>query len=567
MFTARSYQSECIEHLYKYFATHKDGHPVCALPTGTGKAVIIALFLQSIYAKWYDQKVLVVTHVKELVDQNYKKFMGLWPNAPAGINSAGLGRRDTRNRIIFGGIGSMYKDASSFGKVDLLIIDEAHLVSPNAKTMYRTFINALLSINPRMRVIGFTATPWRIGQGMLTDEDGLFTDICFDITGLTPFNRLIEEGFLAPLIPKKTKFELDISGVGRQAGDFIASQQQLAVDKEAVTRAALEEMVEEAKERKHWMIFAAGTDHSDHIAEMLTYEFGIPAVSIHSKIKDDERDKRLKAYLAGEYRCAVNNNVLTTGIDFPALDCIGVLRATESPVLWVQMLGRGTRPCPGKEDCLVLDFARNSRRLGPINDPKLPRKKGKGGGEAPIKECPMCSTYNHPTVKFCIKCGYQFTFEVKIQQTASTDELIRSEIPIVESFKVDHITYDIKKRGQYPSMEVAYYCGFRVFYRQVCFEHPDGNYARVKACEWWRERGLPDPVPRTVKEALAYQEFPGFPPSTHLKIWVNKKYPEILKHCFDGTNFGEHEPTPGPTSNGPDNSPTNTSYEDDDIPF
>jgi DNA repair protein RadD len=330
-------------------------------------------------------------------------------------------------------------------------------------------------------------------------------------------------------------------------------------------------MCTEAADREHWMIFAAGTDHSDHIAEMLTYEFGIKAVSIHSKISSTERDSGIKRFLAGEYRCVVNNNVLTTGFDFPALDCIGVLRATESPVLWVQMLGRGTRPAPGKEDCLVLDFARNSRRLGPINDPKLPRRKGAGGGEAPIKECPICMTYNHPSVRFCMKCGYEFSFKVKIEQSASTDELIKSDIPQVEAWKVDHITYLKKERGKYPSLQVAYYCGFRVFYSHVCFEHPQGDFARKKAIDWWRERfpgGKDEMVPTKVDDALAYHDNIGIPPSTHLKIWVNKKYPEILKHCFDGTNFGTETPGLPPTSDIARTTAQRVdSFTDDDIPF
>src|SRR5690554_3076854 len=190
----RSYQTECVSSLYNYFATNH-GNPVCALPTGTGKSVVIAMFLESIYRFYPSQKVLVLTHVKELIAQNHEKLMALWPQAPAGINSAGLGKRDIHQRIIFAGIASVAKKWAEFGHVDLIVIDEAHLVSPNDETMYRAFITGLMSVNPHLKVIGFTATPWRLGHGKLTDPHekngkeipGIFTDVCFDITGLHAF--------------------------------------------------------------------------------------------------------------------------------------------------------------------------------------------------------------------------------------------------------------------------------------------------------------------------------------------------------------------------------------------
>lgn len=568
MLMPRSYQIEAAQSVPNYFMTHS-GNPVVAMPTGTGKSVVIAMLLQMVYHYWPGQRVMVLTHVKELIQQNYDKLMTLWPAAPAGVYSAGLNRKESNRKITFAGIGSVAKKAQLFGHIDLVLIDEAHLVSPNDETLYQFFLAALKAVNPHVRVIGFTATPWRLGTGRIT-EDGIFTDVCFDITGMQAFNRLIAEGFLAPLIPRQTKMMLDIEGVHMRGGELIASELQHAVDKYEVTQAAIRETLELAHDRRHWLIFASGVEHACNIADMLN-DMGVPTVAIHSKMGDAQRDQAIIDFKAGKYRAAVNNNVLTTGFDFPAIDLIVVLRPTASTVLWVQMLGRGTRPfqCDEyrKENCLVLDFAGNTRRLGPINDPVIPRKKGdKAGGEAPVKLCGSCATYNHASVTHCAYCGAEFTFQVKIKQTAASDELLRGEAPLVEVFKVDHITYSThEKAGRPPMMKVTYYCGLRSFSEYVCIQH-DG-FAQRKARQWWRERSSAS-FPESTEAALTMTS--SLTAATHLRIWVNKQYPEILTHCFDGTAFGQQEasapPTVDTTAQAARVAPSFADM-DDDIPF
>lgn len=568
MLQPRSYQIEAAHSVPNYFQTNS-GNPVIAMPTGTGKSVVIAMIVQMVYHYWPGQRVMVLTHVKELIQQNYDKLMTLWPAAPAGVYSAGLNRKESNRRITFAGIGSVAKKANLFGHIDLVFIDEAHLVSPNDETLYQLFLAALKEVNPNVRVIGFTATPWRLGTGRIT-EDGIFTDVCFDITGMQAFNRLIAEGFLAPLIPRQTKMMLDIDGVHMRGGELIASELQHAVDKYEITQAAIRETLELAHDRRHWLIFASGVEHACNIADMLN-DMGIPTVAIHSKMGDAQRDQAILDFKAGKYRAAVNNNVLTTGFDFPAIDCIVVLRPTASTVLWVQMLGRGTRPfeCAEykKENCLVLDFAGNTRRLGPINDPVIPRKKGaKAGGEAPVKLCGSCATYNHASVTHCCFCGAEFTFQVKLKQTAASDELLRGDAPLVEVFKVDHITYSThEKAGRPIMMKVTYYCGLRSFSEYVCIQH-DG-FAQRKARQWWRERSSA-PFPESTEAALVQTD--TLTAATHLRIWINKQYPEILAHCFDGTAFGQQEASAPPTTDTAARAArVAPSYADldDDIPF
>ena len=523
----RQYQQEAVDSIFNYFANGGTGNPLVAMPTGTGKSLIIGGFIKRVMTYWPRQRFLVLTHVKELIEQNALKLQEMWPDAPIGINSAGLRQRDTLMPILFGGIGSVKGDVASLGWRDLLFIDEAHLLSPNSNTMYQQVITLLRAINPHLKIIGLTATPWRTGQGMLTN-DGLFTDICFDITGVEAFNRLIAEGYLAPLIPKRTHTALDTSDVSVSNGEFVQSSLQKAVDKEAVTFEGLRELVHYGEQRQSWLVFASGVEHADHIAEMLRLRFGVAAAAVHSKSTD--RDAILADFKTGRLRCVVNNNVLTTGFDYPPIDLIGMFRPTMSTGLWVQMLGRGTRPSreTHKQNCLVLDFARNTERLGPINDPVIPKQKKGEPGEAPVKICEACGAYNHASARICCDCGTEFVFKNKLVQTASTEELLRGVLPVVEYFDVDRVIYNRhEKPGSPPSIRASYYSGMRMFNDWVCLEHT--GYARAKARDWWRMAHWGEP-PETTDDALRLISQLRSP--RRIRVHVNKKYPEILGYEY-----------------------------------
>ncbi len=539
----RWYQDEAEYAIFDYFQAGNIGNPVVAMPTGTGKSIVIANFVRRVFGYWPNQRIMMLTHVKELIEQNAEKLLSVWPTAPLGIYSAGLKSRDMILPIVFGGVQSVSKAIKKtvesddgtpahlkhFGWRDLVIIDECHLLGPNEDTMYQYVIAELLKINPHLKVIGLTATPYRLKQGMITDDDGLFTDLCYDITGIDAFNRLIAEGYLSPLIPKRTNVEIDTSGVRMSAGDFNGKQLNEVADE--ITYDAVKEMVEQGQDRQSWLVFASGVENAEHVASMLQ-SFGIPAAASHSKLKPAENDARIKAFKSGELRALVNNNKLTTGFDHPPIDLIGMLRPTMSPGLWVQMLGRGTRPSPGtfKENCLVLDFAGNTRRLGPINDPVKPRKPGKGGGDAPVRICEVCGVYNHASARTCVSCGSEFSFETKIFKTAGTEELLRSDAPVVEYFDVQKVIYNLhEKRNDQnvltspPSIKVSYFCGFQMFNEWVCLEH--GGLPGKRARDWWRQRHAEEP-PVTTYEALRRVSELRVP--NRIRVWTNKKYPEIL---------------------------------------
>jgi DNA repair protein RadD len=618
----RDYQDAAVASIWNYFRKHT-GNPLVAMPPGTGKSVVIAMFLKSVLLQYANQKILVLTHVKELIQQNFNKMHAVWNFAPAGVYSAGLKSRDHKQPIIFGGIASLYTKAALFGHIDLILIDECHLVSPNNSTMYQAFILDALAINPRLKVIGFTATPYRMGAGMLTEETyakngdvlkPLFTDICFDITNLESFNRLIAEGYLAPLVPKPTRTYLDAEGVGKRGGEYIESELQEAVNDDELTIAALEEMLVMGANRRKWLVFATGVDHTIRVTEMLNL-LGIKAKCVHSNSED--RDQTLNEFRRGELQAVVNNNVLTTGVDIADIDMLGILRPSGSTSLWVQVLGRGTRPVYGldgkglmpdgtradldtiegrlaaiavscKQDCLVLDFARNTERLGPINDPMIPESKSKpnqSGFEPrkPYKTCPKCNTYNSPRATHCINtshCDYVFPApELNLEKSASELALIAtggdsglgSHIKM-KVFAVLFVTYDVHQKDGSPDMvKVTYSCaGRKTFSTYVCIEH--GGFALKKAKEFWaRNCDSQLPVPYTCKEMLGRVSELKTP--THLRVWTNKKvgdkaYPEIMAMCYDGSAFGAEEPSSYIPDVNVMRQPEGKSFDlEDDIPF
>jgi DNA repair protein RadD len=532
----RYYQREAISSIAQYlYATPRGSHPLVAMPTGTGKSLVLDGFVFE-FLKMYPQlRFTVATHVKELIVQNSNAMRRLWPNAPIGIHSDGLKRRDIAMPIIFGGIKSMLPHTEAFGWRDFIIVDEAHLVAPNDETMYGQFIKRTLAINPDCRVIGLTATAFRTKDGGLAGNGGIFTDICYDITGRDEFNRLIAEGWLSPVIPRPTQTEFDLSHVKLTAGEYNQADLEKTVDRPELTEACLREVCYWGQDRRSWLLFASGINHAEHIADKLN-QWGIPTAAVHSKLPAKIQDARIKAYQNGDIRAIVNYGKLTTGFDDPKTDLIGMLRGTKSPGLWVQMLGRGTRPSPltGKNNCLCLDFAGNARRLGPINDPVIPQGRNKkgGGGSAPIKICANCGNWCHASVRFCEWCSNEFVSNPKLEQRSDTTAFIAGEgLPVVETFDVETVWTNkhVSSSGKTMLQSTYHVKGSLVPFREyILLEHE--GYALHRAHDWWRERHSTEP-PATVDEALKFISTLTHP--KQIRVWLNKlPKPEVTGYIF-----------------------------------
>jgi DNA repair protein RadD len=569
----RWYQEEAVDKLLAFFSVPRQldesGKPkrkaaVVCLPTGTGKSVVIAVFLLRAFGLFAGTRALMLTHVSTLVLQNALKLLKVWNLAPLGVYASGLKRKETANPIIFGSIQSVIKALAKFGFFDFLIIDEAHLVGDDG--MYLRVIEWLLEANPYLKIIMLTATPYRLGMGLLTNGP-IATDIVYNLCTLEGFNRLVAEGYLCRLVPKRTNTQLEIKGVSISGQDFNQKQLQAAVDKYETTLAALKETVtigNDPNDYRHcWLIFASGVEHAEHICDMLNDFFGVSTVVLHSDKSDVENDEAYQAWISGKVRAAVSMNKLTTGVDHPPVDFIPMLRPSASTGLWVQMLGRGTRPYdfrdPGevdpvafpyvKRDCMVLDFAGNTRRLGPINDPIIPRQKGEGPpGDAPVRICVVCNNYNHASAKVCEFCGTPFPANEKLARVAGSDELLKGDMPIYEMIAVDRrvIVPHTTLKGL-SAIKIAYYCGMRTYYEQKSVETKSGFY-RHKSREWFRQHyhyQTPvahvaqvdfkdetwDDVPNNNADVLKLA--PQLRTPKRIRVWINANpTPEVMGYEF-----------------------------------
>jgi DNA repair protein RadD len=518
MITLRPYQTAAVDSLWAFWA-ERSGNPLIVLPTGTGKSLVLGDTCRQI-REWPDTKILVVTHVQELVEQNFLELVRMWPQCDAGINSAGLARRDTRNPIIFCSIQSVWRHAQKFQKVDILIVDEAHLIPTDGSSMYQTFIADLLVINPHMKVVGLTATAFRLDTGRLdTGSSKMFDGISYEY----PLRQAVDEGYLCPLVSKATDTSLDLTGVRIQGGEFKAGDLAEAVDKASLNEGVAREILHHGKDRKSWLVFSSGVEHAQHLCGLLE-DAGVPAAVIHAGTDKAERRQHIADFKAKKLRALCSMNVLTTGFNAPGVDLIAMVRPTQSAGLYVQMAGRGTRPvyapghdltteegrraaiAAGKPNCLVLDFANNIVRHGPVDDIRVKDRNEKGApGDAPVKVCPECKTFCHASARQCLECGHEFP-EPRPRYTAvaTTAEVMRtgpapSTAPVWISV-IDVTVRRHEKPGKIPSMRVTYFTKLRQYDEWVCVEH-DG-YARDKAVKWWRSRGGQGQVPSTVNEAL-----------------------------------------------------------------
>jgi len=391
--------------------------------------------------------------------------------------------------------------------------------------MYRRFIDGMAALNDQVKIIGLTATHYRLDSGLLTEgENRVFTDVAYEV----PVKRLIEEKWLAPLVTKAPSTELDVSGVHTRGGEFIAGELATAVDKTEVNAAAVREIVHYGRDRKSWLIFCSGIDHAYHIRDALR-EHGIAVETVTGETNDLERDYILGEFKAGRLRAVTNCDILTTGFNHPGVDLIAFLRPTQSTGLYVQMAGRGMRNAPGKTNCLVLDFAGNIKRHGPIDRVNPYDQSKNGNGKAPVKTCPQCRSVIFAGFRHCPDCGHEFPPPAsELKPTASARPIISQSTPFW--VKVERIGYERhRKMGKPDSLRVDYYESTNSVYSEwICLEH--GGHVARRAHRWWVRRGG-DPSVANVTEALRLAG--TFRQPSHILVQEDCKYWRVVRHRFD----------------------------------
>jgi DNA repair protein RadD len=402
----RDYQRRAIDMTWEWIGNNA-GHPCLVLPTGAGKSVVIAMMVKEAVTEWPETRILMLSHVKEIIEQNAEKMRAVWPAAPMGIYHAGMRRRDLGEPITFAGIQSIRNRVDDVGHIDLCIVDEAHAIAHDDEGSYRRFIGELLQKNPQMRVVGLSATPYRLGHGFITDKPALFDGLVEPVD----IAELLGRDFLSPLRCKATQKCFDTSSIHKRGGEFVESELQDLVDTSEQNAVVADEIIANATGRKSWLVFCTGIRHAENMRDALQAR-GVVTECITGETPKGERERILSDFKAGKVTAVTNANVLTTGFDAPCVDLIAFCRPTMSVALYMQMSGRGLRKAPGKADCLVLDFAGLVSQHGPIT---APRVKGPGAeGEIPVKVCPAmladraCAELVPIHLMICPACGYEF---------------------------------------------------------------------------------------------------------------------------------------------------------------
>lgn len=542
----RPYQQEAINATYQWLRTHS-GNPCIVAPTGSGKSPIIATICRDAVKLWHG-RVLVLAHVKELLEQTANTLRKIDPTLDIGVYSAGLNSRDTSQSVIVAGIQSIYNKAFDMGKFNLILVDECHLLPPDGEGMYQTFLSDARLVNPKIRIIGLTATPYRLKSGRLCGPDTLLNEISYEIDVQT----LIEQGFLCPLISKSGRKKVDFGGLHIRQGEYIQSEMDELFNTHDNVQSACNEMINLCCDRHHVLIFACSVKHAQNIKETIekvtSQECGI--VTGETPAREREmllrrfRHERIRGDLFGiteksPLKYLVNVNVLTTGYDEPRTDAVVLLRPTASAGLYAQMVGRGFRLHDSKTNCLILDYGGNILRHGPVDSIRIKEKDPSecSEGTAPVKECPKCCTIVHAAVATCPDCGYEFPKKdenEKHDASAADTGILSGEI-VDTTYQVEEVYYSVHQKRNTEeaapkTVKIEYKVGFNHYVREwVCPEHR--GYAREKFKTWWKSRSN-EPVPESAREAAEIANLGGCakPISITVRSVTGEKFTNVVRY-------------------------------------
>ncbi|MBW3197253.1 DEAD/DEAH box helicase [Marinobacter nauticus] len=392
-FTLRPYQQEAVDATLNHFRK-SDESAVIVLPTGAGKSLVIAEL-----ARLARRKILVLTHVKELVEQNHAKYQSY--GLSGGIFAAGLKRKENHHQVTFASVQSVAANLDQFrDEYSLVIIDECHRVSGEETSQYQRIIELLRQQNDSLKVLGLTATPYRLAMGWIyryhyrgfvrgsdDEQDKPFRHCIYEL----PLSYMINRGYLTrPELVNAAVAQYDFSALTQDRfGEYAEKDvNQLLSKHQRVTRAIIEQVMEMAAERQGVMIFAATVQHAQEIAGYLP-EQETALVTGATDLRD--RDQLIQRFKQRQLKYLVNVSVLTTGFDAPHVDLIAILRPTQSVSLYQQIVGRGLRLDEGKRDCLVIDYAGNHVNL---HHPEVGEPKPNPDSEPVQVFCPGCGFAN-----------------------------------------------------------------------------------------------------------------------------------------------------------------------------
>jgi DNA repair protein RadD len=473
------------------------GNPLLDIATGLGKSLVLAELARRFAQR--GRRVLLLSHVREILEQDLKALLALWPQAPVGINCAALGERTTDAPIVLASVQSVFRNPEALGELHLIAVDEAHLVRRDEEGMYHSVLSALHGRTSR--VVGATATVYRLDSGRLDEGEGRLFDRVVYRYGIA---EGIRDDWLAPLVAKATHAEIDTRGVGKRGGEFIAGELEQAADRVELVAGAVKDILAHSQGRRAWLAFCCGVDHAFHVRDALRAQ-GVSAETLIGDTAADERKRIIEDFRAGKFTALTGVNCFTTGFDVAQIDLIAMLRPTCSPGLYVQMAGRGTRKADGKTNALLLDFGGNVARHGPVDlvtGERTQQRNGRGGGSgvAPTKVCPACDSIVPAGTATCPDCGH-------VWPPREFHHAVRAgEISPLGGAPTRLDVYRMRiglhaKDGRPPSLRVDFLTASGRISDWLAFEHSAG--ARYYAERKWAALGGRNPMPASTDEALA----------------------------------------------------------------
>ena len=474
---------------------------------------------------------MVCVHSRELVQQNYDELLENYPSADAGIYAAGLNSRDLKNRIIFASIQSVYNKVFLFPKIDIVIVDEAHAIPPEADTRYGKFLKDLYIANPNAVVWGCTATPFRTSSGLLTSgKNRIFDGIAHN----TDLKTLIELGYLVPVLSRGGVKKIDLKDVHIRAGDFAQNELAVAASDPLLVELAVKEIVQYGKERKKWLVYCSGVDHAEIVAKEIR-KHGVECKVITGTTPLDQRDEIINDFKNGSLKCICNVGVLTTGFNVPSVDMICLLYSTMSPGKYIQCVGRGCRvsPSTGKENCLLLDYGGNVERLGLLDEINPTKMKDVFKCDVklpPKKECPTCHVIFHARIMVCPGCGYEFPIP-----EATANHGVESYSGPITSDQIAPFLVDVKdfwvsrhkKIGKPDSVKVAFYDSMEKEWPMWLSLNSTSQYAQEKSQAIVKQLGG-----KAMDVDSALDEHFNWKQVEKIQVRMDGRFPRILGFVF-----------------------------------
>lgn len=499
----RPYQTEAIAAVHSHICK-KESNPCVVMPTGSGKSNTMAGTIQQWKVPAPQTRGVVLAQRQELVIQNAMKLQTCFDEIgnleKIGLFCAGLKQRDYYSSITFASIDSIFRRSGEFTPFDFIFVDEAHHIPPAGEGKYRTFIEGCKRFNPNLKIIGWTATPFRMGCGAICHKDHILNEICYEV-GVTD---LINQGYLCGLRSKVGSAEYDLSSVKKPSkSDYTKSSLLEVTEAPAVVRAAIREAVAilNREERRSIIFFCLSIAHCEQVSVELG-RHGIHAPVVTSKTDPKARNKHLKDLGSGKIRAVCNMGVLTEGFDAPIIDAIVLLRPTLSAGLFMQMVGRGLRPHPMKQYCRILDFAGCINEHGPID------LISENNLYVAMATCGECRESFSRAIRKCPECGWEIPkCEVERIESAEKKKRIHGEKASDRSILSEASeTFDVvavkvnrhKKDGSPDSLRIQFRHGLSVFSYWCCLDHAD--YAGQLAHNWWKK--YVQEVPPNVNGAL-----------------------------------------------------------------